>query len=249
MSAWRLWLQQWASWAGLVRGDSFFRKFLLFSNEEYLWVTQFTQSKSSFSLFLYLSNHFQSSGQELMKPELERDPIWRTVPCAKVWSWGGGLELDVGDDKVLMVNSCLWKGFPFCDLWFWEQFDLSFLLRRSWSRKELQTALLGKWFKYFHSDSCSKQEMSLFSLAKEGLFKYLQKNGLAPRLQNKQHEEITKTHHEFCSMWPHYHPSKGGSEILESLGYTEYTGFALQFPRNIIPDMFAGVMSHHMITL
>ena len=26
---------------------------------------------------------------------------------------------------------------------------------------------------------------------------------------------------------------------MESLGYTEYTGFALQFPRNIIPDMFA----------
>ena len=22
-------------------------------------------------------------GQELMKPELERDPIWRTIPCAK----------------------------------------------------------------------------------------------------------------------------------------------------------------------
>ena len=33
---------------------------------------------------------------------------------------------------------------------------------------------------------------------------------------------------------------QGGSEILESLGYTEYTGYALQFPRNIIPDMFAG---------
>ena len=32
---------------------------------------------------------------------------------------------------------------------------------------------------------------------------------------------------------------QGGSEILESLGYTEYTGFALQFPRTIIPDMFA----------
>ena len=94
-----------------------------------------------------------------MKPELERDPIWRTVPCAKVWSWGSGLEPLVGDDKVLMVNSCLWKGFPFCDLWFWEQFDLSFLLRRSWSRKELRTALLGKWFKYFHSDCNSKQEM------------------------------------------------------------------------------------------
>ena len=28
---------------------------------------------------------------------------------------------------------------------------------------------------------------------------------------------------------------QGGTEILESLGYTEYTGFALQFPRNIIP--------------
>ena len=27
---------------------------------------------------------------------------------------------------------------------------------------------------------------------------------------------------------------QGGSEILESLGYTEYTGFALQYPRNII---------------
>ena len=22
-------------------------------------------------------------GQELMKPEMERDPIWRTIPCAK----------------------------------------------------------------------------------------------------------------------------------------------------------------------
>ena len=32
---------------------------------------------------------------------------------------------------------------------------------------------------------------------------------------------------------------QGGSEILESLGYTEYTGFALQYPRNIIPDFFA----------
>ena len=39
--------------------------------------------------------------------------------------------------------------------------------------------------------------------------------------------------------------SKGGSEILESLGYTEYTGFALQFPRNIIPDMFAGNDDHY----
>ena len=32
---------------------------------------------------------------------------------------------------------------------------------------------------------------------------------------------------------------QGGSEILESLGYTEYTGFALQYPRNVIPDFFA----------
>ena len=32
---------------------------------------------------------------------------------------------------------------------------------------------------------------------------------------------------------------QGGSEILESLGYTEYTGYAPQHPRNIIPDMFA----------
>ena len=31
---------------------------------------------------------------------------------------------------------------------------------------------------------------------------------------------------------------QGGTEILESLGYTEYTGFALQFPRNIIPGAF-----------
>ena len=30
---------------------------------------------------------------------------------------------------------------------------------------------------------------------------------------------------------------QGGTEILESLGYTEYTGFALQFPRNIIPGL------------
>ena len=33
--------------------------------------------------------------------------------------------------------------------------------------------------------------------------------------------------------------AQGGTEILESLGYTEYTGFALQYPRTIIPDMFA----------
>ena len=32
---------------------------------------------------------------------------------------------------------------------------------------------------------------------------------------------------------------KGGTEILESLGYTEYTGFALQYPRSVIPDYFA----------
>ena len=32
---------------------------------------------------------------------------------------------------------------------------------------------------------------------------------------------------------------QGGSQILESLGYTEYTGFALQYPRTIIPDLFA----------
>ena len=33
--------------------------------------------------------------------------------------------------------------------------------------------------------------------------------------------------------------AQGGTEILESLGYTEYTGFALQYPRSFIPDMFA----------
>ena len=32
---------------------------------------------------------------------------------------------------------------------------------------------------------------------------------------------------------------QGGSEILESLGYTEYTGFALQYPRSVIPQFFA----------
>ena len=33
--------------------------------------------------------------------------------------------------------------------------------------------------------------------------------------------------------------SQGGSEILESLGYTEYTGFALQYPRAVVPQFFA----------
>ena len=33
--------------------------------------------------------------------------------------------------------------------------------------------------------------------------------------------------------------SQGGSEILESLGYTEYTGFALQYPRSVVPQFFA----------
>ena len=79
----------------------------------------------------------------------KRNPWWLTVTCEKVS--------------------------PFVVYDFEEKIDLFFLLRRSWSRKELQTAHLGKWFKYFHSDCCSKQEMSLFSLAKEGLFKYLQK--------------------------------------------------------------------------
>ena len=32
---------------------------------------------------------------------------------------------------------------------------------------------------------------------------------------------------------------QGGSEILESLGYTEYTGFALQYPRSVVPQFFA----------
>ena len=32
---------------------------------------------------------------------------------------------------------------------------------------------------------------------------------------------------------------QGGSEILESLGYTEYTGFALQYPRSVVPEFFA----------
>lgn len=33
--------------------------------------------------------------------------------------------------------------------------------------------------------------------------------------------------------------SQGGTEILESLGYTEYTGFALQYPRAVVPEYFA----------
>ncbi|XP_040575747.1 uncharacterized protein [Lepeophtheirus salmonis] len=32
---------------------------------------------------------------------------------------------------------------------------------------------------------------------------------------------------------------QGGTEVLESLGYTEYTGFSLQYPRSVIPDLFA----------
>ena len=69
-----------------------------------------------------------SAGMELMKPELERDPIWRTIPCV----------------KEILVQKGIANRAP------WENIQ-------------------------------------------------------------------------------------GGTEILESLGYTEYTGFALQFPRNIIP--------------
>ena len=32
---------------------------------------------------------------------------------------------------------------------------------------------------------------------------------------------------------------QGGTEILESLGYTEYTGFAMRYPRSALPDFFA----------
>ena len=40
--------------------------------------------------------------------------------------------------------------------------------------------------------------------------------------------------------WKRYFVTlQGGTEILESLGYTEYTGFALQYPRNVAPDYFA----------
>ena len=69
-------------------------------------------------------------GMELMKPEIERDPIWRTIPCA----------------KEILVQKGIANRAP------WENIQ-------------------------------------------------------------------------------------GGTEILESLGYTEYTGFALQFPRNIIPGL------------
>ena len=69
-------------------------------------------------------------GMELMKPEMERDPIWRTIPCA----------------KEILVQKGIANRAP------WENIQ-------------------------------------------------------------------------------------GGTEILESLGYTEYTGFALQFPRNIIPGL------------
>ena len=74
------------------------------------------------------SSDWPCAGMELMKPELERDPIWRTIPCA----------------KEILVQKGIANRAP------WENIQ-------------------------------------------------------------------------------------GGTEILESLGYTEYTGFALQFPRNIIP--------------
>ena len=78
-------------------------------------------------------------GMELMKPELERDPIWRTIPCA----------------KEIMVQKGIANRAP------WENIQ-------------------------------------------------------------------------------------GGTEILESLGYTEYTGFALQFPRNIIPGYIVVISYHHI---
>ena len=83
-----------------------------------------------------------------MKPELERDPIWRTIPCA----------------KEIMVQKGIANRAP------WEMI-----------------------------------QVQLFS----------------------------------SSFLHQCFPLQGGSEILESLGYTEYTGYALQYPRNIIPDMFA----------
>ena len=42
---------------------------------------------------------------------------------------------------------------------------------------------------------------------------------------------------------------QSGSEILESLGYTEYTGFALQYPRYIIPNMFADHLGNLTVEL
>lgn len=47
---------------------------------------------------------------------------------------------------------------------------------------------------------------------------------------------------ELRELYVQYHNCvyfQGGSEILESLGYTEYTGFALQYPRSVAPEFFA----------
>ena len=41
------------------------------------------------------------SGQELMKPELERDPIWRTIPCAKVYSIVSRKEIHIACEHIL----------------------------------------------------------------------------------------------------------------------------------------------------
>ena len=87
----------------------------------------------------FFTDWLLSAGMELMKPELERDPIWRTIPCA----------------KEILVQKGIANRAP------WENIQ-------------------------------------------------------------------------------------GGTEILESLGYTEYTGFALQFPRNIIPGRRSENISKHL---
>ena len=103
-------------------------------------------------------------GQELMRPEEDRDPMWRSIPVA----------------KEIMVT----KGIA---------------VRAPWEM--IQVIEISFYFNLLLIFSTS--DFNQFVIP--GKFNLFQ----------------------------------GGSEILESLGYTEYTGFALQYPRNIIPDFFA----------
>ena len=99
-------------------------------------------------------------GQELMRPEEDRDPMWRSIPVAKEIMVTKGIAVRAPWEMIQVIQLSI-------------NFNLLLII-------------------FIHS-------------------MYLE------------------TFNSF----------QGGSEILESLGYTEYTGFALQYPRNIIPDFFA----------
>ena len=56
------------------------------------------------------------------------------------------------------------------------------------------------------------------------------------RGKKSRYEEKVNAKYTYCTFNSDF---QGGTEILESLGYTVYTGYSMEYPRNSKPDYFA----------